>query len=72
MEQIQIDRGRIMGAASTAAGVGRVGGPLLGGALLSLLGFRAAWILAFLMVAGYWAWAFLHLRRDAGVVHEAH
>jgi DHA1 family tetracycline resistance protein-like MFS transporter len=66
------DRGRIMGASSTAAGVGRVTGPLFSGALLSLLGFRAAWILAFVMVAGYWAWACLHLSRESPAVHEAH
>ena len=66
------ERGRVLGASSTAAGVGRVSGPLMAGALLSLLGFRAAWILSAVMVAFYWGWALFYLRRDMAIVHEAH
>jgi DHA1 family tetracycline resistance protein-like MFS transporter len=55
------ERGRLLGAlASAAAGVGRITGPLLAGALLTFGGFRAAWTLPLLMVALYWLWAFSH------------
>jgi MFS family permease len=54
------ERGRLLGAASAAAGVGRITAPLLAGALLTFGGFRAAWALPLLMVALYWLWAFSH------------
>ena len=54
------DRGRLLGAAATAAGIGRVAGPVLAGALLTFGGFRLAWALPLLMVAAYWWWAFSH------------
>lgn len=66
------ERGRLMGAASTAAGVGRVSGPLLAGALLSIFGFRAAWVLSFTMVAGYWFWAWFHLRQSTTGMYDVH
>lgn len=52
--------GRLMGAASAAAGIGRITGPLLAGALLTLGNFQWAWALPWLMVAAYWLWAFSH------------
>lgn len=59
------ERGRLLGAASAAGGIGRVAGPVLAGALLSLGGFTTALALPFLMVAAYWLWAFSHwARRD--------
>ncbi|MEM1402003.1 MAG: MFS transporter [Pseudomonadota bacterium] len=54
------ERGRLMGAASTAASVGRVVGPLAAGALLTAGGFTAAWSLPLLFVFGYLLWAFSH------------
>lgn len=54
------DRGRLLGAASAAAGIGRVAGPIVAGALLSFGGFRLAWALPLLMVLAYWCWAFSH------------
>lgn len=52
------ERGRLLGLASAAAGAGRIVGPIVAGALLSLGGFRLAWALPLLMVAAYswWAW----------------
>jgi MFS family permease len=55
------ERGRLLGAASAAAALGRVLGPLLAGGLLSLGGFRVAWLLPLLMVLCYWCWAFFAL-----------
>lgn len=52
------DLGRLMGAASAAAGVGRMAGPLLAGVLLTTGSFTVAWMLPLLMVAAYWLWAF--------------
>lgn len=66
------DRGRILGATSTAAGIGRVGGPLLGGALLSAFGFQLAWASAAVLVALYWYWAFFTLNNSSAIVHDAH
>jgi DHA1 family tetracycline resistance protein-like MFS transporter len=40
------ERGRLLGAASSAAAVGRIAGPLLAGGLLSVAGFAAAWAAA--------------------------
>ena len=54
------ERGRLMGAASTAASIGRVVGPLAAGALLTAGGFTAAWSLPLLLVFGYLLWAFSH------------
>jgi MFS family permease len=51
-------RGRMMGAASSAAALGRVLGPLLAGLLLTVGGFRLAWALPAAMVTVYWLWAF--------------
>lgn len=65
------ERGRLLGAASAAAGVGRVTGPLLAGGLLTLGGFRLAWVLPLLMVALYWLWAFSHwAEREPPAVQE--
>jgi DHA1 family tetracycline resistance protein-like MFS transporter len=58
-----LQRGRLLGASSAAAGVGRIVGPLGAGALLTLGGFTLAWALPLLMVAGYWAWSFSHWAR---------
>jgi len=57
------DRGRLLGAASAAAGAGRVVGPIIAGALLSAGSFTLAWGLPFVMVAGYWLWAWSHWAR---------
>ena len=65
------DRGRLLGAAATAAGVGRVTGPILAGALLTVGGFRVAWALPLLMVAAYWWWAFSHWAKREPPVHGA-
>jgi MFS family permease len=54
------ERGRLLGAASTAAGIGRVSGPLIAGGLLTAFGFSAAWGLPIFMVMLYWLWAFSH------------
>lgn len=54
------DRGRLLGAASAAAGAGRVAGPIIAGGLLSTGSFTLAWGLPFAMVAAYWLWAFSH------------
>jgi predicted MFS family arabinose efflux permease len=54
------DRGRLLGAASAAAGAGRVVGPIVAGALLSAGSFPLAWGLPFAMVAAYWLWAWSH------------
>lgn len=51
------DRGRLLGIASAAAGLGRIAGPIFAGGLLSLGGFRLAWVLPLAMVAAYWSWA---------------
>jgi MFS family permease len=62
------DRGRLLGAASAAAGLGRVTGPIVAGALLTWGGFRIAWVLPFVMVLFYCLWAFSHwARRDTPV-----
>ena len=62
------DRGRLLGAASAATSLGRVAGPLLAGVLLVCGGFRVAWALPLVMVAGYWLWAWsAWARRDAPV-----
>ncbi|MEE4277174.1 MAG: MFS transporter [Halieaceae bacterium] len=62
------DRGRLLGAASAAAGIGRVAGPIVAGALLTWGGFRVAWLLPFAMVLFYCLWAFsAWARRDAPV-----
>ncbi len=63
------DRGRLLGAASAAAGIGRVLGPLLAGALLTIGDFRLAWGLPLVMVIGYWLWAFSHWARRESPVH---
>lgn len=60
------ERGRLLGAASTAAALGRVAGPLLAGALLTQWGFRGAWLLPFVMVGLYWVWAFFALPDTTG------
>lgn len=66
------DRGRLLGASSAAAAVGRVGGPLLAGALLSLGGFTVALALPVLMVAVYCWWAFSHwAQRDPQAVQSS-
>jgi MFS family permease len=62
------DRGRLLGVASAAAGVGRIVGPILAGALLTLGGFRLAWSLPLLMVGAYWMWAwFAAASREASL-----
>jgi len=58
------ERGRLLGAASAAAAIGRVSGPLLAGTLLTHWGFDAAWLLPLLMVALYWSWAFFSLSTE--------
>jgi DHA1 family tetracycline resistance protein-like MFS transporter len=65
------ERGRLLGAASSAAAVGRIAGPLLAGGLLSVAGFAAAWLLPLLLVLAYWSWAFLHLGSARDAVHGA-
>lgn len=52
------DIGRLMGTAGAAASLGRVLGPVLGGLVLSVGGFSAAWCLPLAMVFLYWLWAF--------------
>ena len=64
------DRGRLLGVASAAASLGRVAGPLLAGALLTLGGFRVAWALPLAMVAAYWLWALSAWARRAAPLHE--
>jgi len=60
------ERGRLLGAASAAAGVGRIAGPIIAGGLLTFGGFRIAWSLPLLMVLCYFVWAFSPaVRRDA-------
>jgi MFS family permease len=60
------ERGRLLGAASAAAGLGRIAGPIVAGGLLSFGGFRIAWSLPLLMVLFYFIWAFSPwARRDA-------
>jgi DHA1 family tetracycline resistance protein-like MFS transporter len=53
-----LERGRLLGAASSAAAVGRIAGPLLAGGLLSVAGFHPPGLLPLLMVLAYWSWAF--------------
>ncbi len=56
-------RGRMLGTTGSSAAFGRVAGPLLGGVLLSTLGFHGAWLggaLAALLIA---AWALEQIRR---------
>ncbi|MEM9315403.1 MAG: MFS transporter [Pseudomonadota bacterium] len=65
------DRGRLLGAASAAAGLGRVFGPILTGALLTLGGFRLAWGLPLLMVLCYCLWAYSHWARREPPLHNA-
>jgi DHA1 family tetracycline resistance protein-like MFS transporter len=66
------ERGRLLGAASAASGIGRVTGPLLAGGLLTVGGFRLAWALPLGMVALYWLWAFSRwAEREPPVVQEA-
>jgi MFS family permease len=65
-------RGRMMGAASSAAAWGRVLGPLLAGLLLTVGGFALAWALPAAMVAAYWLWAFSRWpRRPVPLMHES-
>jgi MFS family permease len=60
------ERGRLLGAASAAAGLGRIAGPIIAGGLLTFGGFRVAWSLPLLMVLLYFLWAFSPwARRDA-------
>ncbi len=63
------DRGRLMGAASASAGIGRILGPLLTGALLGVGGFSLALALPLLMVVLYWCWAFFAARTGTAAVH---
>ena len=65
------DRGRLLGAASAAAGVGRVVGPILAGALLTFGGFRLAWGLPLLMVLCYCLWAYSHWAMREPPLHAA-
>ncbi len=66
----QNDRGRLLGAASASAGIGRVLGPLLAGALLAAGGFVSALCLPLLMVALYWCWAFMAAHRSASAMQR--
>jgi MFS family permease len=59
-------RGRMMGTASAATAWGRVAGPLLAGALLVTLDYRAAWAFFALLVSAYFYWALF----QAGAAQE--
>lgn len=50
-------RGRMLGTTASAASWGRVVGPLMTGANLSLFGYQAAWLGIVLIVAIYLSWA---------------
>ena len=50
-------RGRMMGTTGSASSWGRVAGPLLAGANLSLFGYAGAWIACVFLVLFYFVWA---------------
>jgi MFS transporter, DHA1 family, tetracycline resistance protein len=56
-------RGRMLGTTSSSGALGRVFGPLLAGALLSLLGFHWAWVGGALLALLMAAWAARELLR---------
>lgn len=51
------ERGRMMGITTLAAAVGRVLGPLLTGAALSVTGYSTTWLLITLPVIAVWLWS---------------
>lgn len=59
----QADRGRMLGSASGIASWGRVVGPLLAGANLTLFGYAASWTGCAVLAILYFAWAVREYRR---------